>query len=61
MAKKPTDEKKQDVPNPRKGGSHTVQPDGSLKKNKPNAAAPKPPAKPKPSADESDGGESGGN
>ncbi len=59
MAKKPAD-KKQEVPNPRKGGSHTVQADGSLKKNKPGAAS-ESPAKPKPSADTSDGGESGGN
>ncbi len=58
MAKKPADEK-QEVPNPRKGGSYTVQPDGSLKKNEPGAAS-KSPAKPKPSAETSDGGDSGG-
>lgn len=59
MAKKPTDEK-QEVPNPRKGGSWTVQPDGGLKKNKPGAVS-KPPAQPKPSAETSDdGGQSGG-
>lgn len=58
MAKKP--ETPKEVPNPRKGGSHTVQPDGSLKKTEPGAAQ-KPPAKPKPSAETSDGGESGGN
>lgn len=58
MAKSPAD-KKQEVPNPRKGGSHTVQPDGTLKKTEPGAA-PKPLAKPKPSAEASDGGQSGG-
>ncbi len=58
MAKK--SETPKEVPNPRKGGSYTVQPDGSLKKNKPGAAS-QSPAKPKPSADESAGGESGGN
>lgn len=58
MAKKP--EAKQEVPNPRRGGSYTVQPDGTLKKNEPGAVA-KPPAKPKPSAETSDGGDSGGN
>ena len=57
MAEKSETPKK--VPNPRKGGSHTVQPDGTLKKTEPGAAA-KPPAKPKPSADESAGGETGG-
>lgn len=64
MAKKPEakpevkPEAKQEVPNPRRGGSYTVQPDGTLKKNKPGAAA-KPPANPEPSADA--GGDSGGN
>ncbi len=57
MAKK--SEAPKEVPNPRKGGSHTVQPDGTLKKNEPGAA-PKPLAKPKPSAETSDGGQSGG-
>lgn len=59
MAKK-TDKPK-DAPNPRRGGSYTVQPDGSLKKNESKSES-KPTAKPeKPSADTSDGGDSGGN